>query len=88
LKVTVRASTGARIRVWREDGLFHARPAGTAVEPQICVAVDLFEVIAELAGLNLEVRAQSVEAVRLAIEAQRGLETPQEAELEDISGTE
>jgi hypothetical protein len=87
LKVTVRASTGAQIRIWRENNLFHARAAGSAVEPQICVAVDLFEVIAELAGLNLEVRAQSVEAEHLAIEAQRRLE-PAAQELEDISGTE
>jgi hypothetical protein len=36
--------------------------------------VDLFEVIAELAGLNLEVKVQSAEAVRLSIEAQRELE--------------
>jgi hypothetical protein len=87
LKVTVNASTGAQIRVWREDDLFHARPVGAVVEPQICVAVDLFEVIAELAGLNLDVRAESVEAVRLAIEAQRGLEHRQE-QLEDVSGAE
>jgi hypothetical protein len=73
LKVTVRASTGARFRVWREDELFHVRPADSAIEPQICVGVDLFEVIAELAGLNLEDREQSVEAMRLALDAQRAL---------------
>jgi hypothetical protein len=87
VKVTVRASTGAQVRVWREDNLFYARPAGSAGEPQICVAVDLFEVIAELAGLNLEVRAQSVEAVRLAIDAQRQLEAPID-QLEDASRSE
>jgi hypothetical protein len=87
LKVTVRASTGAQIRVWRQADLFHARRAGSAVEPQICAAVDLFEVIAELAGLNLEIKAQSVEAVRLAIEAQRRLKARAD-ELEDISRTE
>jgi hypothetical protein len=74
LKVTVRASTGAHIRVWRENDLYYARPAGSAMEPQICAAVDLFEVIAELAGLNLEVKVESAEAVRLAIEAQRELD--------------
>jgi hypothetical protein len=73
LKVTVRASTGAKIRVWREDDLFHAEPTDAAAETQICVAVDLFEVIAELAGLSLEVNTQSAEAMRLAIEAQRKL---------------
>jgi hypothetical protein len=85
--MTVRASTGAQIRVWRENDLYHARPAGSAVEPQICAAVDLFEVIAELAGLNLEVKVQSAEAVRLAIEARRELEDPADR-LEDASGSE
>jgi hypothetical protein len=87
LNVTVRASNGAQIRVWRENGLYHARPAGSAVEPQICVAVDLFEVIAELAGLNLDVKAQSAEAVRLSIEAQRQLEDAPDR-LEDATRSE
>jgi hypothetical protein len=87
LKVTVRASTGAQIRVWRENDLYCARPAGSAVEPQICVAVDLFEVIAELAGLNLDVKAQSAEAVALSRLAQRLLQDPPE-HLEDASGSE
>ena len=86
-KVTVRASTGAHIRVWQENGLYYARPAGSAVEPQICAAVDLFEVIAELAGLILEDKVQSAEAVRLSIEAQRQLEDPPDR-LEDASGSE
>jgi hypothetical protein len=73
LKVTVRASTGAAVRIWREDELFHARLAESAIEPQICVGVDLFEVIAELAGLNLENSRESVEAMRLAREAQHRL---------------
>ena len=85
--MTVRASNGAQIRVWREDDLYYARPAGSAVEPQICVAVDLFEVIAELAGFNLEVRAESTEAVALSLEAQRQLEDA-EHDLEDASGSE
>lgn len=71
--MTVRASNGAQIRVWREGELYFARFVGSAMEPQICAAVDLFEVIAELAGLNLDDTAQSAEAVRLSIEAQRGL---------------
>jgi hypothetical protein len=87
LKVTVRASNGAQVRVWREDDLYYARPAGSAVEPQICVAVDLFEVIAEIAGLNLEVKAESAEAVALSLEAQRQLEDPA-VHLGDASGSE
>ncbi|HEY1509627.1 MAG TPA: hypothetical protein VGF93_11520 [Solirubrobacteraceae bacterium] len=69
------------------DELFHALPVGSVVEPQICVAVDLFEVIAELAGLNLDVRAESVEAVGLAIEAQRRLDDRPD-ELGDLSRAE
>ena len=57
------------------------------MEPQICAAVDLFEVIAELAGLNLEVAAQSAEAVALALEAQRELEHSQHR-LEDAFGSD
>jgi hypothetical protein len=86
LKVTVRARNGAQIRVWRENDLYYARPAGSAVEPQICVSADLFEVIAELAGLNLDVKVESAEAVRLSIEAQQELEEPDR--LEDASGSE
>jgi hypothetical protein len=40
---------------------------------QICLAVDLFEVIAELAGLDLERHEQAAEAIGLAEEAQRRL---------------
>jgi hypothetical protein len=72
LKVTVRASNGAEIRVWRENDLYYARPAGSAMEPQICAAVDLFEVIAEL---------------RLSIEAQRKLGAAPDR-LEDASRSE
>jgi hypothetical protein len=78
LKAIVRASTGARIRVWREDELCYARLAQTATEPQICVAVDLFEVIAELAGLSLDEGDQSAEAMRLSLQAQRQLGVPAE----------
>ena len=73
MKVTVKASTGAAVRVWRANGLFYARKADSTTEPQICVGVDLFEVIAELAGLNLEDSRQSVEAMRLSREAQHRL---------------
>ena len=73
MKVTVRASTGEQIRVWRENDLYYARPAGSAVEPQICAAVDLFEVIAELAGLDLDDEEESEEATRLATDARQRL---------------
>jgi hypothetical protein len=67
------ASTGAKIVVWREDEMFHARPPGSTSAPQVCLAVDLFEVIAELAGLDLDVAEQSAEAVGLAARAQQSL---------------
>jgi hypothetical protein len=49
--------------------------------------VALFELIAELAGLNLDVTAQSAEAVELSLEAQRALEDPPDR-LEDASGSD
>ena len=67
------ATTGAKIVVWREDEMFHAHAPGSPLAPQVCQAVDLFEVIAELAGLDLEVAEQSVEAVSLATRAQETL---------------
>jgi hypothetical protein len=73
LKVTLTASTAAKIVVWREDGLFYARLNDSTVRPQVCMAVDLFDVIAEIAGLNLEVGEQAAEAVSLAEAAQRRL---------------
>jgi len=42
----------------------------------VCLAVDLFEVIAELSGLDLEDRAEAAEAVALAEEARRRLGFP------------
>jgi hypothetical protein len=73
MKVTLTASTGAKILVWREDEMFYARRAETAGEAQICLAIDLFEVIAELAGLDLEHGVQTAEAMRLSARAQRRL---------------
>jgi hypothetical protein len=73
MKVTLRASTGARIVVWRERDSFYARPANAVSEPQICLAVDLFEVVAELAGLDLERRDHATEAIALADDARRRL---------------
>jgi len=53
----------------REETL---RPGGHE-EAQICLGIDLFEVIAELAGLDLDNEEQSDEATRLAREAQHRL---------------
>lgn len=73
METTVTASTGARIEVRREGELFHARLVEHHREPEICVGIDLFEVIADLAGLNLDDQLQSAEATRLAIDAQQRL---------------
>jgi hypothetical protein len=73
LKVTITASTGAKIVVWREDDLFHARLSDTTERSQVCLAVDLFEVVADLAGLDLDDEAQAAEAIALAEDAQRRL---------------
>jgi hypothetical protein len=73
MKVTLGASTGARIAVWRERDLFYARRVDRKEEPQTCWAVDLFEVIAELAQLDLDDPAEAAEALRLAARAQRRL---------------
>jgi hypothetical protein len=79
MQVTLRASNGAKILVWREDDLFSARRAEAPVEEtQTCLGLDLFEIVAELADLDLEVGAQAAEAIRLSGRAQRQLAaTPQ-----------
>jgi hypothetical protein len=67
MKVTLKASTGAKIIVWRKEEVFHARLADASeLESQACLPVDLFEVIAELANLDLEEGAQAAEAMDLA----------------------
>jgi hypothetical protein len=66
MKVTIIASNGAEIVVWREQDTYSARRAEEASEPQICLAVDLFEVIAELAELDLERADQAAEALALS----------------------
>jgi len=76
VKLTLRPSTGAAILVWREGETYCARPAGSAIEPQVCLAVDLFEVIAELPGLDLEHDGDAAEALRLSNDAQRRLSRP------------
>jgi hypothetical protein len=73
MKVILGASTGAKIDVWRENDLFLARRSDHCEEPQICWAVDLFEVIAELARLDLDDRTQGTEAIGLAERAGRAL---------------
>jgi hypothetical protein len=73
MTVTLTASTGAKILVWRERDMFAALRAGGAEEAQICLGIDLFEVIAELAGLDLENEEQSEEATQLSEEARQRL---------------
>jgi hypothetical protein len=74
MQVTLRATNGAKILVWREDDLFSARRAEAPVEQtQTCLGLDLFEIVAELADLDLEDGAQAAEAIELAGSAQRRL---------------
>ena len=49
------------------------RRAGAEKEPQVCLAVDLFEVIAELAALDLEQSDHAREAIELADAVQTDL---------------
>jgi hypothetical protein len=65
MKLTVQATTGAKILVWRQGDLIHAS-GESGQDPQVCLAVDLFEVIADLAGLDLDRKPQAAEAVSLA----------------------
>jgi hypothetical protein len=73
MTVSLTASTGAKILVWREKDMFAALRAGGSEEAQICLGVDLFEVIAELAGLDLDDEEQSEEATQLASDARQRL---------------
>jgi hypothetical protein len=73
MTVTFTASTGAKILVWREKDMFAASRAGAAEEAQICMGIDLFEVIAELAGLDLDDERDAQEATQLAAEARQRL---------------
>jgi hypothetical protein len=70
MNVKLAASTGAMVDVWREKELFCARRTDRTTEPEICLGVDLFEVIAELVGLDLDDARQAAEAVSLAEQAQ------------------
>ncbi|HET6869598.1 MAG TPA: hypothetical protein VFH80_27040 [Solirubrobacteraceae bacterium] len=71
--MTLTASTGAKILVWREKDMFAALRAGGSEEAQICLGIDLFEVIAELAGLDLDNEEESEEATQLANDARQRL---------------
>jgi hypothetical protein len=73
MKLNLTPSTGNTILVWRDQDTYCARRAGDATEPEMCLAVDLFEVIAELAGLDLEDDWDADEAVHLAGRAQQQL---------------
>jgi hypothetical protein len=73
MTVTLTASTGAKILVWREKDMFAALRAGGSEEAQICLGIDLFEVIAELAGLDLDNQEESEEATQLAADARQRL---------------
>jgi hypothetical protein len=81
MQVILRASNGANILVWREDDIFCARRAEAPEEQtQTCLGLDLFEIVAELADLDLEDSVQAAESIELSRSAQRRLasspETP------------
>ena len=59
--------------MWRDGALFHVVRAGAKGDPQVCMAVDLFEVIAELSELDLERLDHAREALTLADSAQSEL---------------
>ncbi len=73
MTVSFTASTGAKILVWRENDMLAASRAEVAEEAQICLGIDLFEVIAELAGLDLDDEQDTEEATRLADDARQRL---------------
>jgi hypothetical protein len=73
MNVHVTASTAKTVVIWREGELFHARAMDAAGDEQVCLGVDLFEVIAELAALKLEDDDQAAEALELAENARAKL---------------
>jgi hypothetical protein len=87
-KITLSASTGAKIAVWRKGDLLCVQPVGALRAAEECLAVDLFEVIADLTGLDLEVGSQAAEAIELAEAAQRRLAMIDSALQPDDSGSE
>jgi hypothetical protein len=75
MKVTLTTSSAAKIVVWQEGDLYHARRLDLSQHPQVCLAVDLFEVIAELGELDLEKPSQATEATKLSEQALAALKT-------------
>jgi hypothetical protein len=73
MKIRLSVSNGAKILVWRTGDTFHVQLAGDHAEPQRCLAVDLFEVIADVAEIDLDHDHHGAEATALAEEAQRRL---------------
>jgi hypothetical protein len=73
MTVSFTASTGTRIVVWRENEMFAASRAGAVEDAQICLGIDLFEVVAELAGLDLDDERDAEEATQLADDARQRL---------------
>jgi hypothetical protein len=76
----ITASTGVELAVLYRPDLFYLEHADRAGDVEVCLGVDLFEVIAELAGLELELEAQIAEALGLAAIVHRrfGLRAPAE----------
>jgi hypothetical protein len=80
MKLRLSASTGTAIDVWRDGDTYCARKVGTVRRPEMCLAVDLFEVIAELVDLDLDHEGQASEALRLAEHAREELAEPGDEE--------
>jgi hypothetical protein len=81
--VRLTPSTAKSVVIWWDGELFHARSSDAAGDDQVCLGVDLFEVIAELAALNLDDEDQAAEALELAQTARAKLLDSDEAEDDD-----
>jgi hypothetical protein len=86
MRAHVTASTAKTVIVWREDELFHARTNDEPDDTQVCLGVDLFEVIAELAELDLERPDEAAEALELADDARIQLMRGEDAEAREAEG--
>lgn len=73
MNLQLTASTTRTVVVWWDGELFHARTKDALADEQVCLGVDLFEVIAELAGLDLEQEDEAAEALALANSARSEL---------------
>jgi hypothetical protein len=77
MKVQVTSTITAKtVVVWWDGDLFHACPNDAVADAQVCLGVDLFEVVAELAELDLEREDQALEALELANAARTELLDP------------